>query len=298
MNGTPGTMRPGTTPPGAAPGPAGNPHALITGGSAGLGLAIAWACRRRGWGLTLVARDTGRLERAAEALASLQHPNNAPIDTIAADVGSPNAAADAVLVALRRHGQLDFVCHAAGASTRGTIQGTPLAEFERLLTLNFLAAVELAQASAEALCASRGSLVLVGSLATRVAPAYLGAYPASKHPLAALAQQLRLEVGPRGMHTLLVCPGPLSRDDAGVRYKAAAADLPDSAAKPGGGAHVKAIDPNWLAERILAACDARRAELVVPRKARLLFALSALFPTWGDRLLRKRMGQDEGPRRG
>jgi NAD(P)-dependent dehydrogenase (short-subunit alcohol dehydrogenase family) len=224
--------------------------------------------------------------------------SDAPIDWIAADVAAPGAAAAAVTATLARYGRLDFVCHAAGASTRGTIVGTPLAEFERLLALNFLAAVELAQASADALCESRGSLVLVGSLATRVAPAYLGAYPASKHPLAALAQQLRLELGPRGMHTLLVCPGPLARGDAGTRYQASTDGLPDQAAKPGGGARVKAIDCAWLAEKALDACVARRAELVVPRKARLLFALSALMPSWGDWLLRKQMGQDEGPRRG
>ncbi|MGL4511858.1 MAG: SDR family NAD(P)-dependent oxidoreductase [Lacipirellulaceae bacterium] len=292
MNGTPRTM-----PPAAGP-QAGPRHALVTGGSSGLGLAIARAWRKAGGGLTLVARGAERLAEAAAGLQALDPACDAPIDTISADVAAPGAASDAVLATIARHGRLDLVCHAAGASTRGTIRDTPLADFERLLALNFLAAVELAQSSADALCAARGSLVLVGSLATRVAPAYLGAYPASKHPLAALAQQLRLELGPQGMHTLLVCPGPLERDDAGSRYDSEAAGLPDQARRPGGGARVKAIDCDGLAERILASCADRRAELVVPRRARLLFAISALFPGWGDQLLRKQMGQDEGPRRG
>jgi hypothetical protein len=47
------------------------------------------------------------------------------------------------------------------------------------------------------------------------------------------------------------------------------------------------MDPHWLAEKVLRACELRRAELVVPRRARLLFAVSQLSPRLGDWLLRK-----------
>ena len=49
----------------------------------------------------------------------------------------------------------------------------------------------------------------IGSLAAKTASPYLGAYPASKFPLAAYSQQLRLELAPQGLHVLLVCPGPI-----------------------------------------------------------------------------------------
>ena len=52
--------------------------------------------------------------------------------------------------------------------------------------------------------------------------------------------------------------------------------------KPGAGVKVKAIPPEWLAQRILRACEKRRPELIVPAKARLLFAISQLWPTLGD----------------
>jgi hypothetical protein len=45
---------------------------------------------------------------------------------------------------------------------------------------------------------------------------------------------------------------------------------------------VKTIDPDWLAEQIARACERRKLELVVPGKARLLFAIGQLFPAWGD----------------
>ena len=128
----------------------------------------------------------------------------------------------------------------------------------------------------------------MGSLAAKTAAPYLGAYPASKFAVAAYSQQLRLELGPRGLHVLLVCPGPIARDDAGVRYDAQSDKLPASARQPGGGAKLRAIDPAWLAQKTLSACERRKPELVVPGKARLLFAISALWPGLGDKIVRRK----------
>jgi short-subunit dehydrogenase len=147
--------------------------------------------------------------------------------------------------------------------------------------------VRTAQAFTPDLLHSRGHVVLVGSLAGKCAPRFLGAYPASKFPLAAFAQQLRLELGPKGVHTLLVSPGPIARDVNGARYTDQAATLPTSAQRPGGGARLKAIDPIELAKKILTACESRRPELVVPAKTKLLFALAQLWPTLADRLLQR-----------
>jgi short-subunit dehydrogenase len=172
---------------------------------------------------------------------------------------------------------------------RGTVLTTPAEEFRALIDTNFMSAVLCTHAFAEPLIKSRGHLVFIGSLASKVAAGYLGAYPASKFPLAALAQQLRMELGDKGLHTLLVCPGPIARDgsESEARYVNQAPDVPVAAHQPGGGAKVRAIDPKWLSERILSACEKRRAELVVPRYARLLFAASQLSPRFGDWCLRK-----------
>ena len=63
--------------------------------------------------------------------------------------------------------------------------------------------------------------------------------------------------------------------------------FPRQPIKPGGGAKVRPFDPHWLAEKILRACEKRRAELVVPWSPRLLFAASQLSPRFGDWLLRR-----------
>jgi short-subunit dehydrogenase len=129
---------------------------------------------------------------------------------------------------------------------------------------------------------TRGHVVFISSLAGKIASRYLGAYAASKFPLGAYAQQLRLELGPQGLHSLLVCPGPIRRDDAGSRYDQQTAGLPTEARKPGGGVQLKGIDPDWLAKQILKACERRQAELIVPAKAKLLFAIAQLWPALGD----------------
>src|SRR5690606_33997713 len=131
-------------------------------------------------------------------------------------------------------------------------------------------AVRVTRAALPHLLKSQGSVVLVGSLASKSASRFLGAYPATKFPLAAYAQQLRLELGTAGLHTLLVCPGPIRRTEAASRYAEQASGLPASAAQPGGGVKLKGLDPARLAEQVIRSCETRQAELIMPGKARLL----------------------------
>jgi NAD(P)-dependent dehydrogenase (short-subunit alcohol dehydrogenase family) len=260
--------------------------ALVTGGSSGLGLAIAQALVRAGARVTIAARDQTRLKHSAEQASA----GGNPCRWQAADVTSHADVERLVAATVENAGRLDLLVNCAGKSARGEIAATSPEQFAELIDLNFLSAVRCTKAALPHLLKSRGHVVQIGSLASKAASRYLGAYPASKFPLAAYAQQLRLELGPRGLHVLLVCPGPLQRDDAGSRYAAAAQDLPPGAAQPGGGVKLTGIDPGWLAGRILRACQRRQAELVVPARARLLFALSQLWPSLGDWILRRLTG--------
>jgi NAD(P)-dependent dehydrogenase (short-subunit alcohol dehydrogenase family) len=261
-------------------------RAVVTGGSAGLGRAIANALVERGARVAIFARRQDALEATAAELRR----RGADAIALSGDVTIPADVERLASTVYSAWGGLDLLCHCAGRSMRGTALSTTPEEFRELWETNFLSALRCAQAFAKTLNESRGHLVLIGSLASKVAAGYLGAYPASKYPLAALAQQLRMECGRHGMHVLLVCPGPIARIDtsgSSGRYINQVPDIPAAAYQPGGGAKVRAIDPNWLAARILRACERRQAELVVPLRARLLFTLSQLSPRLGDWLLRK-----------
>jgi short-subunit dehydrogenase len=258
-------------------------RAVITGGSAGLGRALAETLVQRGAHVAIVARGQAALDDTAQQLRAL----GGDVMPLAADVTDRDAVERVASTVQKIWGGTDLVGHCAGRSMRGKVLGTTMADFRGLWEANFLSAVHLTQTFADQLTESRGHVVLIGSLASKVAPRYLGAYPTSKFAVAALAQQLRLECDQIGIHTLLVCPGPIARDEGAARYHETAADVPARAFQPAGGAKVRHIDPRRLAERILQACERRRAELIVPRSARMLFAVAQLSPRLGDWLLRQ-----------
>ena len=255
-----------------------NKVAVVVGGSAGLGLHLAQALIAKEADVAIVARDRQRLETVKSELGS-------NVSVFQADV-TQQTDVDGLHVALKQqYGHIDALINCAGKSTRGEILQTTPEEFEQLFALNFLGTVRMTRALMPQLLESRGHIVNVGSLAAKAVSRYLGAYPVSKFPVAAYSQQLRLELGPEGVHVLLVCPGPIARADAGQRYTNS--DVPAAAQKPGGGVKLKGLDPQKLASRVLAACESRELELIMPAKARLLFAVAQLSPRWGDWLISK-----------
>jgi len=132
---------------------------------------------------------------------------------------------------------------------------------------------------------SKGSIVNIGSLASKSAARWVAAYPATKFAVAAYSQQLRLELGPQGVHVLLVCPGPIKRDTPRLYEHKGVEGLPESARKPGAGVKTKGIAPEKLVASIISATEKRKYELVMPLKAKILFALSQICPKLGDRIV-------------
>lgn len=256
---------------------------IVTGASSGLGWHIAAALAAAGASVVLAARDSARLEGVASAFSK----SAGRVLSIAADVTNQEQVERLFARTIEEFGRLDALVNCVGVSSRGRAIDTAPEDFARSLDINLLTTVRCTGAAVPHLLQSRGHLVNIGSLSGKTASRYLGAYPASKFALTAYTQQLRLELGPEGLHVLLVLPGPIAREDAGSRYADQAVDLPGSARQPGGGVKLKGIDPQKLAGRILRACERRRAELVVPGRARLLFAVQQLWPRLGDWILRR-----------
>ena len=253
---------------------------VVTGGSSGLGRIIAEAFHRAGAKLALVALEQSDVEQAAAEIGGDTLPIHADI-TRQEDV-------DRVFETVKKHfSGLDVLLNNAGRSMRGMVLDTTPEQFQALFELNVLGTVRCTRAAVPMLLERKGHLVNIGSLAAKSAVKYVGAYPVSKFAVAAYSQQLRLELGPEGLHVLLVCPGPIRREDERLYPLEGLEGLPESARQPGAGVKVGRIDPNVLAQKIMAYCERRKPELVVPGKARLLFALSQLMPSLGDWLVRK-----------
>ncbi len=256
---------------------------LITGGGAGLGLRLATHFARAGAQLVLADVNQQALDHAKAALQQY----SIPVQDVVTDITHQDSVDRLFDCVDERCGQLHTLVNCAGRSGRGTVLDTTPETFQAFLDLNFFGTVRCTRAAVPRLLKTHGHLVNIGSLAAKMAASYLGAYPVSKFAVAAFTHQLRLELGPQGLHVLLVCPGPIARADAGRRYGQQAANLPASASRPGG-VRIKGLDPEYLASQILRACERRKPELVLPRKARLLAAILQLWPSWGDRIITAR----------
>jgi len=264
-----------------------NKVVLITGGSSGLGLSLARQALQQGATVILVARQQQKLDEVTSDLRKT-YASDSPsrVLGIPADV-TKQADVDTLFAkAIQQARKLDAVICAAGKSTRGAVTSTTPEQMQELWALNFLAVVRCTLAALPHLQKQKGSLVFIGSLASKLASKHIGAYPASKFPLSAYAQQLRLELGSEGPHVLLVCPGPIRRDDAHTRYDASTEGLPEEARRPGAGVRLKGLDPDKLSRQILQACEKKQSELVLPFKARLVMMAGALWPSLGDWLIK------------
>jgi len=257
--------------------------AVITGGSGGLGSALAGALAAAGARVVVSGRSIERLESVVAKLAQAGRKALA----VAADVTRQADVDQLFRRTIDEFGRLDLLVNCVGRSTRGqVIEATP-EEFVELMELNFISVVRCVRAAVPHLLKTGGHLVNVGSLAGKAASRYVGPYPATKFALAAYTQQLRLELSPQGLHVLLVSPGPIARDDAAARYAGQVAGLPEKAGKPGAGVKFRAVRPEKLSQAILRACQRRKPELVYPPSVRVLLVLGTLSPRLGDWLVRR-----------
>lgn len=258
---------------------------LVTGGSAGFGYDLADRFLNAGALVAIAGRGVERLEAAA---ASLREKHGRDVLTLLADVSRESDVETSVARVEQEWGGLDALVNNVGRSDRGRLMGVSPEKLQDLWRTNVLSAFLCTQAALPLLRESRGHIVTIGSLASKTAAKYLGGYAMSKFPLTAFAQQLRYELADDGIHVLLVCPGPMKRDDGAERYNDLANDLPNIARQPGAGVKLKLLDPIRLADRVLDATERRLAELVLPGKSRLLFAISQLSPRWGDWILKRK----------
>ena len=269
-----------------------SPVALVTGGSAGLGFVIARKLLDAGYSVVIVGRDSGRLNDAMGRLdpeGVLGRSGNAEQSSACFSCDLTDATAVEQLIAdtLNALERLDVLVNCVGASDRGLIETLEAERAEFLFQQNVITALLCSQKSLNALEATQGVIVNIGSLASKVGARYIGAYAMAKHALAGMTQQLRLELKSRGIQVCLVSPGPIRREDAGQRYQKSIDGLPAQAARPGGGTRVKGLQPERVADAVLSAIQHRKPDVVLPRYLRLLIMLGHASPRLGDWLLLK-----------
>jgi NAD(P)-dependent dehydrogenase (short-subunit alcohol dehydrogenase family) len=178
--------------------------ALVTGGSRGLGLALARSLAERGWALVIDGRDSAALRAAADELAA-----TTVVRAVAGDVADPDHRA-ALMQAVTTLGRLDLLVNNAsilGPSPQPGLADYPMAGLERVYQVNTLAPLALIQLALPALAASGGRIVNVTSDAAVEPYEGWGGYGSSKAALEQLSRVLAAEHP--ALRIYLVDPGDL-----------------------------------------------------------------------------------------
>ena len=262
--------------------------AVITGGSRGLGLAMAFELAREGALLHLLARDAEELERAA----CLLRAQGASVETWPCDVRG-KARVNEVLTAIgQRTGGIDLLINNAGIIVVSPLENLTESDFGDAMNTHFWAPLLVTNAAMPYLKNARGRIVNIASIGGRLAVPHLASYSASKFALVGLSDALRAELAQHGICVTTVSPGLMR---TGSHIQAQFKGDPDqefSWFSLGATLPLISIGAERAARQIIHAARTGRAELTISPQARLAVIAQAVAPgvvasamKWINRLL-------------
>jgi NAD(P)-dependent dehydrogenase (short-subunit alcohol dehydrogenase family) len=193
---------------------------VITGGSRGLGFALAERYGRSGAQLVLAAREDDELHEARAALLkrrAVRHEDD--ILLVSADLSDEQQASGLIAHALEAFGRIDILINNAGIIEVGPAEDQPLAAYRRAIETNFYAALYTTYAALPYLLArheaagkhapatGHASIVNIASIGGKFPVPHLLPYVASKFALTGFSEGLHAELRHKGIRVTTVCPG-------------------------------------------------------------------------------------------
>src|SRR6185436_19032458 len=180
--------------------------ALITGGSSGIGLAVARALGEDGYGITIAARRPDKLEQAAAGLRDA----GLDIHHIAANMADEDDIKRMIASHMDRCGRLDLLMNNAGLGIGGTIEEAETKKLDMQLDVNlravYLTTREAVPALKEAGKDGGGMIVNTASIAGKRPQGWLAAYSATKAAVIALTEATGMELANDGVRCTAICP--------------------------------------------------------------------------------------------
>lgn len=250
---------------------------LITGGSSGIGLAVAEALAQEGARIALLARNELGLAAAKRKVAA----RGAEALTVTADVTDRESLAAAVDEAAAQLGGLDVLVTSAASIAFGRFTETDPEDFDATVDTVFGGTVDTIREALPHLERSRGAVVAVGSIAGRMPLPGMSAYSASKHGLAGFLDTIRIELEEGGSSVTLSQVNPGAVDTPlWSNLESATGLLPPEPPFP------SVYSPESVAEAVLAVIRRPRDELTAGGLARAQVLLYSALGSTGRRALR------------
>lgn len=229
-------------------------HVLITGGSSGIGLALAQQAAAAGAHVSLIARD-------ATKLAAAQTSITGAVFTASADVAVEREGLAALAAAEQAHGPVDVLIASAGIAHPGYFEQLGVEVFERTMAVNYFGTLYPLKAVVPGMRQrGRGAVVLISSGAGLHGFFGYTAYAPSKFALRGLAESLRAELSGTGVHVAIAYP-----PDTDTPQLAA-----ENATKPVETKAITASGGLWSAEHV--------ARVILLGLARRRFAITPGWP--------------------
>jgi uncharacterized protein len=177
---------------------------VITGGSSGIGFAVAERLVGLGARTVLISDDARKLSAAAENLGGTP----GQVSCVPCDIGDAAAIASAMARLLQEHGVPDVLVNNAGFAVYRTFEQSDAREIERLSTVNFVGHLLCTKAVLGPMIDRRqGHVVNVASVAGLFTLTPNAVYGAAKSGIVAWSRALRVELGRHGVGVSVVCPG-------------------------------------------------------------------------------------------
>lgn len=257
---------------------------VITGGTSGIGKALAERFGKNGSKVLITGRNKDTLNETVEQLKA----DGIVIIGFQSDVSKEEDNRQMAEEAIRRFGKIDILINNAGISMRALFEDVDLDVVRKLMDTNFYGALYATKYCLPAILENQGSVVGISSIAGfRGLPGRTG-YSASKFALQGFLEVLRTEMLKKGVHVLIACPGFTASN---IRKSSLTANGVQQGASPR--EEEKMMSAEECADHIYKAIIKRKKYLILTTQGKLTVFLNKWFPGLMDKLVYKAMAKEE-----